>query len=92
MTGPVTTVLIGTAAVASLTVALFFLRVWRQTCDALFLWFAVAFTTDAATRLVEGLSPVPAEREPLVYIPRVITFALIILAIFQKYRATRRDR
>ncbi len=41
---------------------------------------------EAATRLLEGLSPVADDREPLVYIPRLITFGLIILAIVQKNR------
>jgi len=83
------TLVVGAAAMASFTVALFFLRFWRQTRDALFLWFAIAFATDSATRLLEGVSPVAAEREPLLYIPRLITFALIILAIVQKNRPSR---
>jgi len=90
MTGTLTPLLIGAAAAASSVVALFFLRFWRQTRDALFLWFAIAFATDAATRLLEGLSPVSDEQEPFVYIPRLITFALIILAIIQKNRPSQR--
>jgi hypothetical protein len=86
MSSTLTTLLIGAAATASLTVALFFLRFWRQTRDALFLWFAIAFATDSVTRLLEGLSPVGDEREPFLYIPRLITFALIIVAIIQKNR------
>jgi len=92
MSDTLTPILIGAAAMASLTVALFFLRFWRQTRDGLFLWFAIAFATDAATRLLEGLSPVSDEREPLVYIPRLITFALIILAIVQKNRPSQRGK
>jgi len=92
MTGTLTSMLIGAAATASFTVALFFLRFWRQTRDRLFLWFAIAFATDAATRLLEGLTPVSSEREPLVYVPRLITFALIIAAIVQKNRPSRRGK
>jgi hypothetical protein len=90
MTSLLTPTLIGAAAMASLVVALFFLRFWRQTHDTLFLLFAIAFTTDSATRLIEGLSPVSDEREPLVFVPRLITFALIILAIVLKNRPPRR--
>jgi len=90
MTSLLTSTLIGAAAMASLVVALFFLRFWRQTRDTLFLLFAIAFTTDSATRLIEALSPVSDEREPLVFVPRVITFALIILAIVLKNRPPRR--
>src|SRR5215831_2435288 len=67
MTATLTSTLVGAAATASLVVALFFLRFWRQTRDSLFFWFAIAFATDSATRLIEGLSPVSDEREPLVY-------------------------
>ncbi|HLH88972.1 MAG TPA: DUF5985 family protein [Xanthobacteraceae bacterium] len=90
MIDSVTLILIGAAAMASLVVALFFLRFWRQTRDSLFLWFAIAFATDSATRLLEGLFPVPDEQEPLRYVPRLITFALIIVAIAQKNRPSRR--
>ena len=77
---------------ASFTVALFFLRFWRQTRDKLFLWFAIAFATDSITRLLEGLSPLSDDREPLLYVPRLITFALIILAIIQKNRSSQRSK
>jgi hypothetical protein len=92
MSSTLTSMLIGAAAAAAFTVALFFLRFWRQTRDSLFLWFSIAFATDAATRLLEGLSPVSYEHEPLVYVPRLITFALIILAIIQKNRPSQRGK
>jgi hypothetical protein len=87
-----TPLLIGAAATASGVVALFFLRFWRQTRDSLFLWFAIAFATDSATRLLEGLSPISDEREPLLYVPRLVTFALIIVAIIQKNRPSHRGK
>ena len=90
MISTLTPTLIGATAMASLIVALFFLRFWRQTRDSLFLWFAIAFATDSVTRLIEGLSPVSDENEPFVYVPRLVTFALIILAIIQKNRPSRR--
>jgi hypothetical protein len=37
-------------------------------------------------RFVLGFSPFSSEDEPLYYVPRLITFALIIIAIVQKNR------
>jgi uncharacterized membrane protein HdeD (DUF308 family) len=78
--------LIGASAMASLTAALFFLRYWRQSRDPLFVMFAIAFGIDAVMRFVLGFSPLSSEDEPLYYVPRLITFALIIIAIVQKNR------
>ena len=82
-------VLMGAVAMASLVAALFFLRFWRQTADRFFLLFAIAFAVDAVTRLILGASPPPTEAEPLVYLARLVTFALIVLAIADKNRARR---
>jgi len=90
MTNTLVPLLIGATAMASLVVGLFFLRFWRQTRDQLFLWFAVAFATDAATRVLQGTTHFSDESEPLLYVPRLLTFALIILAIVQKNRPSRR--
>lgn len=78
--------LMGAVAMASLVATVFFLRFWRQTRDDLFLYFAFAFGIDAVTRFVLGISQVPESKEPLFYIPRLVTFTLIILAIVQKNR------
>jgi len=90
MTDALTPLLVGATAMASLIVALFFLRFWRQTRDRLFFWFSIAFATDAATRLLQGLGHFSDESEPLLYVPRLVTFALIILAIAQKNRPSQR--
>jgi hypothetical protein len=92
MINSLTSILIGATTMASLVVTLLFVRFWRQTRDSLFLWFATAFATDAATRLLEGLSHVSDQTGPLFYIPRLVTFALIIAAIIQKNRPTQRDK
>lgn len=86
MSTSLSALLTGATAMASLVVMLFFLRFWRQTRDSLFFWFAIAFATDAATRLLEGLTHFSDDREPLLYVPRLVTFALIIVAIVQKNR------
>jgi uncharacterized membrane protein HdeD (DUF308 family) len=79
-----TSVLMGMVAMASLTAMLFFFKFWRQTRDPLFLFFALAFGLDALIRLLLGLSEVSAETEPFFYLARLVSFALIIVAIIRK--------
>jgi hypothetical protein len=76
----------GAAATGSLVAALFFLRFWTRTRDRFFQLFAAAF-------LIEGLSRVPLvfehaadEAEPLYYLPRLVAFSLIALAVILKNR------
>jgi Family of unknown function (DUF5985) len=76
--------LLGAIAMASAVAALFFLRFWRQTRDPLFLFFSLAFATDAMTRLGMGLGNLSNEQEPLIYAARLLTFALIIVGIIHK--------
>jgi hypothetical protein len=92
MRDQVASVLMGAVAMASFVATLFFLRFWRQTRDGFFLLFAVAFGLDAATRSVLGLGQVSDEAEPLFYLARLVTFALIIVAIIQKNRPGRPGR
>ena len=78
--------ILGAVAMASLIAAMFFFRFWRQTRDHLFLLFSLAFGVDSATRLALGLSQVSSEDEPLFYLGRLATFALIVIAIVRKNR------
>jgi uncharacterized membrane protein HdeD (DUF308 family) len=82
----VNSIMLGAVAMASSVAALFFLRFWRQTRDTLFLLFSLAFAVDAVTRLAIGLANVSNEDEPLFYIARFVTFALIVVAIINKNR------
>jgi uncharacterized membrane protein HdeD (DUF308 family) len=86
MNGNLNVVLMGAVAMASFVAMMFFLRFWRQTRDAFFLLFALAFSVDAVTRFVLGLMQVSQEAEPLFYLARLLTFALIIAAIIHKNR------
>lgn len=83
------TILAGAVAMASCVAALFFLRFWRQTRDGFFLYFAAAFALDAATRFILSAADLSEETEPLVYLARLITFCLIIVAIVGKNRPGR---
>lgn len=77
-------VLMGAVAMASFVASLFFLRFWRQTRDRFFLLFSIAFAFDAVFRFALGLIQPPSEAEPLFYLARLLTFALIIAAIVDK--------
>jgi uncharacterized membrane protein HdeD (DUF308 family) len=84
-----TSVLMGAVAMASFVATVFFLRFWRQTRDSLFLLFAIAFGVDAVTRFILGLVHPSDEAEPLLYMARFATFALIAVGIVLKNRPGR---
>lgn len=79
-------VLTGVVAALSLVAALFFLRFWWRTADRFFLLFAFAFAIDGLSRLIVPAIHVPNEFEPYSYVPRLVTFALIIAAVVLKNR------
>ncbi|HEY6980471.1 DUF5985 family protein [Reyranella sp.] len=78
--------LVGAASTLSLVAALFFLRFWRRTHDGFFLLFSIAFAIDALTRFILGWAEVPDESQPYYYLPRLVMFGLIIVAVIQKNR------
>lgn len=79
-------VLIGGIATACLVAALFFLRYWRATHDRFFLLFALAFAIDGLSRLVVAAIHLSDDTEPYSYLPRLVTFSLIIAAVVLKNR------
>jgi hypothetical protein len=81
----------GAVAMASLVASLFFVRFWRQTKDSFFLLFGIAFGLDALTRAVIGITATTDETEPLFYVARLVSFALIIAAILLKNRPQNRS-
>ena len=77
----------GTIAMASTVVALFFLRFWRETGDRLFAMFALAFLLLGITRLGLALTPQdPTEGHTYWYWVRLTAFLLILVAIVDKNR------
>lgn len=81
-----TEMLLGANALAALVVALFFLRFWRSTRDRFFIFFAVAFLIDAIVRVALGLGHWSEEREPFIFLGRLLSFTIIIAAIIDKNR------
>jgi hypothetical protein len=83
--------LLGGIAVASFVAGLFFLRYWRSTRDRFFLFFMLSFWIEAANRVDMALTQSWNEdASPVHYIVRVISYGLILLAIWDKNRPGRR--
>jgi hypothetical protein len=78
--------IMGSIAMASAVVALFFLRFWRQTGDRLFAGFAAAFVLLGITRLGLAMSKDFTEGHTLWYWVRLAAFLLILVAIADKNR------
>lgn len=82
--------LLGGIAIASFVAGLFFLRYWRSTGDRFFLFFMLAFWIEAANRIDMGLAQSWNEDDsPVHYLVRLVSFALILLAIWDKNRPRR---
>lgn len=81
--------LLGAISMASLIVALFFLRFWKNTRDRFFLFFATAFGVEGVNRALLGLSQGASEHEPIYYVTRLLSFVLILVAIIDKNRTQR---
>jgi hypothetical protein len=77
-------VLAGATAMAGIVAALFFLKFWRQTSDSFFLLFSAGFAIDAAGRFVLAVVQVSDIAEPVYFLPRLVMFGLIALAIIKK--------
>lgn len=74
----------GATMLASLAVALFFLRFWRQTADRLFAVFAAAFALFAMNRLLLALLDEESESRTWVYAVRAAAFLMIAAAVLDK--------
>ena len=79
----------GATALACCAIALFFLRFWRDTHDRLFGILALAFLVFAVNRVVLTALDDDDEARTLVYLVRLLAFALIAIAIIDKNRPRR---
>jgi uncharacterized membrane protein HdeD (DUF308 family) len=91
MNETINAVMTGAIAMAALVAALFFLRFWRQTRDNFFFLFAVAFAIEGLSRFALAFAQRSDETEPFFYIPRLVTFVLIIVAIVLKNRPRKQN-
>ena len=76
--------LAGAIAMASLTIALFFLRFWRSSGDRFFLYFALSFAIEGLHRIYAVMQDGGGEDSPLHYLIRLLAYGLIIWAILEK--------
>ncbi|MGZ8288033.1 MAG: DUF5985 family protein [Telluria sp.] len=77
-------ILVGAIAMASLVIAMVFMRYWRNTGDRFFLWFALSFAIEGAHRIYSSMASAMLEDSALHYIIRLVAYGLILWAIFEK--------
>lgn len=79
----------GAITMASVTIALFFLRFWKTTHDRFFLFFALSFGLEAVSRILYLIEPLDVD-DPMIYMVRLLAYVLILIAIMDKNRQVRR--
>jgi hypothetical protein len=84
--------LLGGLVMACFAAGLFFLRFWRKTHDRLFMIFAMAFWLMGVNWLALSFTDPQAEFRPALYLIRLLAFVLILYAILEKNRASRRSQ
>lgn len=78
--------LLGGVAVGCAVVALFFLRYWRSSGDRFFLFLMLSFLIEAGNRVVMALRGSWSEDLPIHYLVRLVSYGLILVAIWDKNR------
>ena len=76
----------GAIAMGFAIAALFFLKFWRRTREALFLAFAGSFMLLAVTQGLLTLSGIPTEERSWLYLLRLKAFLLILAALWLQNR------
>jgi hypothetical protein len=79
-------ILLGAIAMASMVAALFFLRFWRSTRDRFFLFFALSFFIEGLNRAFLVPKAMSSEDAPEYYLVRLLSYAMILFAIWDKNR------
>ena len=83
--------LTGCIVMACAFIGLVFLRFWKSSRDTFFLYFAAAFWIQGAQWLHSGtVGAGTSEYSPYYYVPRLLAYALIVVAIVRKNYARRR--
>lgn len=78
--------LLGGIAVGCFAVGLFFLRYWRSGRDRFFLFFMLSFWIEGANRIGMALNDAWKEDSPVHYFIRLVSYGLILVAIWDKNR------
>jgi hypothetical protein len=77
--------LLGAIAATSIAIGLFFFKYWRSSRDRFHLLFAASFLIEGLNRTAVGVAGL-SEYEPLNYGIRFFSYALIVVAIWDKNR------
>ena len=80
--------LLGALVMSEVVLALFFLHYWRVTRDRFFLLFTSSFVLGSASRLVLAVHLGNDEFEPLIYLLRLLSYVIIVVAIVDKNRVS----
>lgn len=78
--------ILGGISVACLAAGLFFLRYWRSTRDIFFVFFVLSFWIQAANHAAMALTHSWNEDSPGQYLVQLLSYGLILLAIWNKNR------
>jgi hypothetical protein len=76
----------GAVAMACFAIGLVFLRYWRVSRDPFFIWFASAFWCFSIGWILKLVGPDYQEHTHYLYLPRLVGFLLILIAIVAKNR------
>ena len=79
-----TDLLTGAITMASMVIALYFVRFWRNTGDRFFLYFALSFFIEGVHRVYSAVHDAGGEDSPLHYLIRLAAYGLILWAILEK--------
>lgn len=82
--------LLGAIALCSFAVGLFFWSYWRSSRDRFFLFLMLSFWIEAGNRVYMTWSRSWNEDSPFYYFIRLVSYGLILLAIWDKNRSTRK--
>lgn len=77
----------GALAMASIILALFFLRFWKNTHDVFFIYFTAAFTLESISWIL-FLDHHQRVNDPAIYSIRLLAYLLILIAIIGKNKQT----
>ena len=80
--------LLGALVMSEVVLALLFLHYWRVARDRFFLFFAWSFALGSASRLVLAVHLGNDEFEPLIYLLRLLSYVIIVVAIVDKNRVS----
>lgn len=81
--------LLGAIALCCFAVGLFFLGYWRSSRDRFFLFLMLSFWLEAGNRVYMAWSRSWNEDAPIYYLIRLVSYGLILVAIWDKNRSRR---